>query len=59
MHVLDFMAEGVGIAPSEWLSVLAYDSPLLSEGGESLLALPMGAPCFLRVALAFACCVRS
>ncbi len=34
---LDFVAEGVGIAASESLSVLAYHSPLLSEAGESLL----------------------
>ncbi len=38
--VVDFLAEGVGIAPSESLSVLASDSPLLSEAGESLLAQP-------------------
>ena len=50
---LDFLAEGDGVAPSESLSVLASDSPSLSEAGESLMALPLDAPFFVGVALAF------
>ena len=52
---LDFLAEGVGVAPSESLSMLAPGSPSLSEAGESLLALPLDAPLFVGVALAFRC----
>ena len=49
---LSFLVERVRVAPSESLSMLASDSPLLSEARESLLAPPLDAFLFLGVALA-------